>query len=87
MSEQKLSTELQLYAGKRRPDQDPIVVIRTETICHWADDAAALEARLEATVDALNDCLSDLEWGERTLPGTNFQASILKGRAAQQEKE
>jgi len=44
----------------------------------------AVEAanRIEQLESALRDCLSDLEWAERTVPGTNFTSSILKARVA-----
>ena len=56
----------------------------------WSEEVATLEAKLEAMERALESALSDLQWAEQTLPGTNFQASILMIQAlaaAQEEQE
>ena len=86
MSRQKLSYRMHTKANKGVVTGKWKKDVRT-TIALWAYEVAALEAKLEAMAGALNDCLSDLEWAERTLPGTNFQASILKGRAAAQQEK
>jgi hypothetical protein len=52
------------------------------TYVRTAKGAVEASNRIEQLESALRDCLSDLEWATREVPGTNFVSSIIKARAA-----
>jgi hypothetical protein len=73
---------LKRFAQALWDDGGTLTLASRNGLCDYASAWEHDRQRIEELESATRDALSDLEWAERTLPGTNFQASIIKLRLA-----